>query len=89
MDDGPYHFAKNYMLVQDWLTREADKVTEKYIEIEKRIQKCELHGMTPSKKDIKKLDKILNHMIELENRMIYEEKQYTKIMKRLDDMDFE
>jgi predicted aldo/keto reductase-like oxidoreductase len=88
MDNDPYQTAKDHMMVTDWLTREADKVTERYIEIEKRIQKCEMNFSTPSEQDIEELEKILNHMVEIENRMIYEEKQYVKIMKRLDDMDF-
>tara|TARA_Y100000310_G_C20524152_1_gene735164 strand:- start:113 stop:379 length:267 start_codon:yes stop_codon:yes gene_type:complete len=88
MQGDPYRDAIDYLTNTDWLMKEADKVTERYIALEKQLRKCELNFEEPSDELIDKLEDIHSHMRELENRMMFEEKQYTKVMKKLDDTDF-
>jgi hypothetical protein len=87
MPDDPYKFAVDHLEVGDWLLRECDKVSERYFAIIKIMDEKEQNFENPSDEDVKEMEDVHSHMRELENRFVFEEKQYAKVIKKLDDMD--
>jgi len=83
----PLDLAVNHMIASDWLMKESDKVTQKYFKLAKKLEKKQRNGEEITDKEIAEMDKIHDHMVELENRFFFEERQYSKIIKKLDDMD--
>ena len=68
-----------------WLENEAGKLTDQWYDLEKRFRKLEENGQEPDYDTIMYAEKIETNMIELENRMIMEEKIYHDILKKIDD----
>ena len=87
MPTDPYQLAFDHMVTSDWLMKECDEVTERYYAIEKKLRKIEENYGTPDIEDIEEMEKVHRHMRELENRFMFEERQYSKILKKLDDLD--
>lgn len=87
MDD-EYGFVKTYIASCEWLDKQCNRVTEQYFELEKQFRQYENNGEDVPTELIEKLESVYKEMVDIENRLIFEEKQYSDIMKKLDDMTY-
>ena len=85
-EDDPYQFALDHIRMNEWLTSEADKLADRMFAKELQIREKEKNFKEPSEEDLDEMEAIYNQMTELENRMRFENKEYFKVMKKLDDM---
>lgn len=83
-ENDQFEFAYNYIENCKWLERECDKVTTKYWDMEARI--VDKDNITDE--DSIALEKTSRHMEELENRLMFEEREYARIRKKIDEMEF-
>lgn len=87
-EEDPYQFALDHISMNDWLMSEADKLSDRLFAKEAKIREMEKNFEEPTEEDLDELQVLYNHMTELENRMRFENKEYFKVMKKLDDMEF-
>ena len=81
--DEEFDFAYNYIENCAWLETECQKVTERYWAKEKELVNRDFL----SDKDIEDLEQLAMQMEELENRLMFEEREYSRVRKKLDEME--
>jgi hypothetical protein len=87
MDDSEFEAEFNmYVEVSEWLEDEAQKITEEWYNHEKFFSKLSAAGLKPSNEALDKLGDLTTRMEHLENRMLYEDKIFNELMRKLDDM---
>ena len=65
---------------------EADKLSDLMFAKEEKCREMEKNFEEPTEEDLDEMEALYNQMTELENRMRFENKEYFKVMKKLDDM---
>jgi hypothetical protein len=83
MKDKEFDFAYNYIENCRWLEERVVECTDRYWAVEKKIT----DKNSLSDKDIEHLDQLHAQMEELENRLMFEEREYVRVRKKLDEME--